>query len=156
MASRQARVASTDDGHWLTSEQLIDPRIPRFGQAVTFLLLLAGIGYRLPVVIYAVTAMLLVIVGSRFQVDPPRVLWEHSLERVLRPPRTRTPAAPFRFALLLNTVLLIVATGALLAGEPLLGNAVAGLAAILSGLSVATGFCLGCVLYRRVAGLLGN
>jgi hypothetical protein len=156
MASRQARVTSTDTDSWLESEQLIDPRAPRFGQAITFLLLLAGIGYRQPMLIYAVAALLVGTVGSRFQVEPYHRLWEGTLERVLRPPRQRTRAAPFRFAQLLNACLLVVASGAIIIGRPLLGNALAGLAAILAGLSVTTGFCLGCSLYRRFDGLLGG
>lgn len=155
MASRQARVTSTEES-WLTSEHLIDPRAARFGQAITFLVLLAGIGYQQPIVIYAMTALLVGTVGSRFQIEPYHRLWELTLDRVLRPPRRRAPAAPFRFAQLLNAFLLTVASGATLAGRPLLGNALAGLAAILAGLSVTTGFCLGCSLYRRFERVLGG
>jgi len=157
MSTTEARTTDTTEERrdGLFGDEEIDPRVPRFGQAITFLVLLAGIGYRQPVVIYAMTAVLVLAVGSRFRIDPYTFLWERSLERVLRPPIRHERAAPHRFATLLNAVLLTAATVVLLTGDLLLGNALAGLAAVLAGLSVATGFCLGCFLYRRLlAGLV--
>jgi hypothetical protein len=156
MSTPQARPAETEEDHrgGLLEDERIDPRVARFGQAITFLVLLAGIGYRQPILIYATAALLVLITGSRFRIDPYTVLWEQTLERVLRPPRRYERAAPHRFAQGLNTLLTTVATVTILTGDLLLGNALAGLAAIFAGLGTATGFCFGCVVYRRLSPFL--
>jgi hypothetical protein len=41
-------------------------------------------------------------------------------------------------------------SAALFAGVPAVGYALAGVVAVLAGLAVTTGFCLGCRMYRQV------
>lgn len=130
---------------------LVDPRAPRFGQSITSVGLLAGIVLQAPLLVYAVAAILLSAVLSRWRVHPYRLLWRHVVSRAVDAPDEPEPAAPHRFATVLGAVGTAVASAALLAGYAAVGYVFAGAVAVAAGLAVVTGFCLGCHMYRSVA-----
>jgi Domain of unknown function (DUF4395) len=141
------------------SERMVDPRQPRFGQAVTGGILLLGYLLDWPVVIPALAAIL----AAASLLGPKANLYAHlfrAFKRVvgLRPPRELEEAAPPRFA---NTLGFAFLTGAAVAyfgfDPPLLGGWVSwGLALLVSALALlaaVTGLCLGCEAYvigRRI------
>jgi hypothetical protein len=129
----------------------VDPRAPRFGQSVTTLGLATGIVLNAPLVIYAVTVVLVTAVVSRWQVDLYASLWRRVVVPVVGSTTDREPASPHRFARVLGAVGTTLASVLLLAGFPLAGYVVAGAVAALAGLAATTGFCLGCRMYRQVA-----
>jgi hypothetical protein len=139
---------------------MVDPRQPRFGQAVTGTALAVGYFVGWAPMIPVVGAILAgaSLVGSRGN------LYSHlfrGLKPLLRlgPPRELEEAAPPRFANTLGFIFLTAASVAYFAfSPPLLGGWLAwGLALVVSALallSAITGICVGCELYvavRRVA-----
>ncbi len=130
---------------------LVDPRAPRFGQAITTALLLGGVALATPELVYLTAAILGVTVLSRWRVDLYRLLWHHLVIPIVGPPAQREAAAPHRFAKLLGAVGSAIATVFLLAGVPLIGFAIAAIVGLLAGLAATTGFCLGCRMYRQVS-----
>lgn len=130
-------------------EPLVDPRAPRFGQAITTTLLLVGIAFGQPPAIYAVAIVLGAAVVSGWRLDLYAVLWR-ALGPVAGAPAEREPAAPHRFARLLGAVGTALASALLLAGFAVAGYAVAAAVAAAAGLAATTGLCLGCRLYREV------
>jgi hypothetical protein len=141
------------------SERMIDPRQPRFGQAITGILLLLGYLLDWPLVIPILAAVLAgaSILGAR--ANPYAYLFR-AFKRLagLGPPRELEEAAPPRFANTLGFLFLTAATIAYFAfGAPLLDGWLAwGLALLVSALALlaaVTGLCVGCefyVLARRV------
>jgi hypothetical protein len=129
----------------------IDPRGPRFGAAVTSVLLVA-------VILLGPTSaatLLLVVVAASFAVGAVRGAqgtWQGALFRALVRPRLAPPVeledpAPPRFAQLVGLVVTGIGLALALAG---LGWAVpvfAGVALVAAFLNAAFGFCLGCELY---------
>lgn len=136
---------------------LVDPRAPRFGQAITAVGLLSGLGLREPALVYAIAAVLLTAVLTRWRVDVYGALWRAVAVPALGGPIQPEPAAPHRFAQVLGAAGTAVASGLLLAsgvGPPdlaVFGFAIAGAVAALAGLAAATGICVGCRMYRQVA-----
>lgn len=140
--------AAPDDGQ--ADPPLVDPRAPRFGQAITASALVLGVVFQAPAFVYAVAAILVVSVVSRWRLDLYAVLWR----RVVLPavePATPEPAAPHRFAKLMGATGTALASALLVAGVPLAGYAIAGLVAMAAGLAATTGICLGCRMYRSVS-----
>ena len=129
---------------------LVDPRAPRFGQALTALGLVTAIALQIPALVYAVAVVLGAAVLSGWRVDLYATLWKQGAMSVLDPPAEHEPAAPHRFARLLGAVFTAAGSVALLAGLPLVGYVLAGVVAVLAGLAATTGFCLGCRMYRQV------
>ena len=128
----------------------VDPRTPRFGQAVTASGLLSGIALDRPVLVFAVTAVLSLAVLSRWRVDAYGLAFRGLVAPRLAP-EAPEPAAPHRFAKLIGAAGTTLASLALLAGVPLVGYALAGAVALAAGLAATTGLCLGCRMYRGVA-----
>lgn len=129
----------------------VDPRAPRFGQAVTATGLLAGVALAEWVLVYLITAILVTAVVTRWRVDVYGHLWRHGVSRLVSPPTDLEGAAPHRFAKLLGATGTTVATMALLAGATTVGVAIALAVAALAALAASTGLCLGCRLYRQVS-----
>ena len=139
---------------------MVDPRQPRFGQAITGVVLAVGYFLDWPVVLPVLAAIL----AGASLLGPPANLYAHlfrAFRRLagLRPPAELEEAAPPRFA---NTVGFVFVTAAAVAyyafTPPLAGGWVAwGLALVVSALALlaaSTGLCVGCELYviaRRVA-----
>jgi hypothetical protein len=130
---------------------LVDPRAPRFGQALTASGLFLGILIDAPILVYLVTAVLLTAVVTRWRYDPYATLWRLMVLPAVSPAEEPEPAAPHRFAKLLGTVGTSLASLLLLAGIPLAGYALAGAVAVAAGLAAVTGLCIGCRLYRQVS-----
>ena len=145
-ATADARAGPAADG-----VVLVDPRAPRFGQAVTALGLLAGLVIQAPAFVFAIAVVLNAAVLTRWRLHPYRLAWRYAVAPVVGAPEAPEPAAPHRFATLLGAVGTALASLALLAGVPLVGYALAGAVALAAGLGATTGFCLGCHAYRSVA-----
>lgn len=129
----------------------MDPRAPRFGQAITTLGLAAGIVLQVPAFVFAIAVILNTAVWSRWTFHPYILLWRHVVSRVIDAPDEPEPAAPHRFATVIGAVGTGLASLAILAGTPLVGYVIAGAVAAAAGLGASTGFCLGCHMYRSVS-----
>ncbi|HUQ44680.1 MAG TPA: DUF4395 domain-containing protein [Candidatus Limnocylindria bacterium] len=132
----------------LSPPRLIDPRGHRFGAGLSVALLVLGFLADVSLVIPAVGLALAVsaFVGTRYSaLGRPWPLVRHALR--IGPPRELESEVPPRFAQLLGTLGLGLASALLLigvtAGAWLVAAAVTGLQAVLA----ATGYCLGCRLY---------
>ncbi|MDP8904663.1 MAG: DUF4395 domain-containing protein [Chloroflexota bacterium] len=133
---------------------VIDARAPRFNQAfVGTVSLVAVITGWWP--LFALLAAQLAI-GLRFgrQYCVPCLFYFE----VVQPRFGEGPledSRPPRFANFIGLSVLSAASVAHLVGFGLVGNALGGLVAGLALLAAATGFCLGCWMYRLAAPLLG-
>ena len=130
------------------------------GQAITATVAIAAIARAEPLVVYALAALLVTPVLSRWVVDPYRFLWRQVVSRAFGPPTETESALPHRFARVVGAVVTTLASVALLlAGATgvsalaLAGFALVGIVAVLAALGAVTGFCLGCRTYRSVARL---
>ena len=126
----------------------IDPRGHRFGAGLSVVILVAGFLTGSAIVIPAVGLALAVsaFFGTRWSIlGRP---WPF-VRRALRvgPPRELESEVPPRFAQLLGTIGLGLATLALIAGFTAGAWLLAGAVAALQTLLAATGYCLGCRLY---------
>lgn len=130
---------------------MVDPRAPRFGQALTAGLLFLGIGLQLPHLVYIVAVILGVAVLTGWRFDIYGLIWRHGVLRVIEPPAQFESAAPHRFAKLMGAGGSILASTFLVLGYPLVGFAIAFAIAVLAGLAASTGICIGCRLYRQVS-----
>lgn len=127
----------------------VDPRAPRFGQALTASLLLVGVAAQRPVFVYLVAVALGIAAATRWRVDPWGLLWR-ALRPVVGRPETAEAAAPHRFAKLMGVAGTALASALLLGGYPVAAYGVAALVATAAGLAAATGLCIGCRLYQHV------
>jgi hypothetical protein len=134
----------------------VDPRGPRFGAALTVLVLavvlVTGAGWLLAAqaVVFAIGA----VAGLRFA--PYGVLYRRLVQPRLSAPRELEAEAPPRFAQ--GVGLLFAAVGAVgyLAGVPLLGVVATAFALMAAFLNAAFDVCLGCEVHLRVTRLLGR
>ena len=130
---------------------LIDPRGPRFGAALTTLVLavaLLAAPSTLTVVLLGVQTVLFAAGALRGVARTP-YSW---LFRTLLRPRLGAPteledAAPPRFAQAVGLGFALVALAGYLVGAPLLGAVATGAALAAAFLNAAFGFCLGCEVY---------
>lgn len=136
----------------------VDPRAPRFGQAITTVGLLGGIGLGEPLLVFLVTAILVTAVLSRWQLDVYALAWRGVVVPVVGRPTETESASPHRFAKLLGAGFTTVASLSLIAGVVLgspglllVGYAVAGLVAMLAALAAVFDVCVGCRLYGQYA-----
>ncbi len=129
----------------------IDPRGPRFNQAVLSLGLLAGFVFDWkPVVpIFAVILLLGAAFGPRY--GPFLRLYADVVKPRLAPPTELEDPRPPRFASTVGVVFLSGGTIAFAAGASTLGWALALVVAVLAGLSATTGICVGCEMWLFVA-----
>lgn len=129
----------------------IDPRAPRFGQAVTATVLLAGIVLREPILLGLVAAVLATAVVSGWRFDAYALAWKTLGIRLAGSPSHREPASPHRFAKLVGATGTVLATALVVAGFPVAGYLLAGGVVAAAGLAAVTGICLGCRMYRHVS-----
>jgi len=129
----------------------IDPRGPRFNQAVLAASLLAGFLFdvRIVVPIFAVVLFLGAAFGPRY--GPLLRLYADVIKPRLAPPSFMEDPRPPRFAATLGVVMLTAATLAFLAGLAGVGWILAVIVATLAGLSAATGLCVGCEIWLLFA-----
>jgi hypothetical protein len=128
--------------------RLIDPRGHRFGAALSVAILAAGFVAGAPIVIPLVGLALAVsaFFGTRYSaLGRPWPLLRRALR--LGPPRELESEIPPRFAQVLGTLGLGIATILLVAGVPGGAWLLAGVVAALQTVLAVTGYCLGCRLY---------
>jgi uncharacterized protein DUF4395 len=129
----------------------IDPRGPRFNQAAITVLLLVGFVLDAQVVVPAVALVLLAgaALGPRW--GPFLRLYSEVIRPRLAPPAELEDPRPPRFAAAVGVVFLAAATVAFLAGNAVVGWALALVVAVLAGLAATTGVCVGCEIWLFIA-----
>ena len=133
-----------------TREQ-VDPRGPRFGGAVTTVVLAVAlllIGTTAGTVLIAWQTLVFAlgsIVG--LQAQPYGIVYRALVQPRLGPPAELEDAAPPRFAQTVGLVFLVVALVASLLGATLVAGIAVAMALAAAFLNAAFGFCLGCEMY---------
>jgi len=131
----------------------IDPRGPRFNQAVLTVALLAGFAADLRWVppVFAVVLFLGAAFGPRY--GPFLRLYAEVVRPRLRPAAELEDSRPPRFAAAVGVVFLAGATVAFAAGAVDVGWALTLIVAALAALAAGTGICVGCEMYVWAARL---
>jgi hypothetical protein len=129
----------------------IDPRGPRFNQAVLALGLLIGfvVDVRAVIPAFAVVLLLGAAFGPRY--GPFLRLYGSVIRPRLRPPAELEDPRPPRFAAAVGVMFLGSGTVALAAGATSVAWGLALLVAALAGLSAVSGICVGCEVYLWLA-----
>ncbi len=129
----------------------IDPRGPRFNQAVLTAALLGGFVLDVPLVapVFAVALFLGAAFGPRY--GPFLRLYVEAIKPRLGPPAELEDPRPPRFAATVGVIFLTAATVAFAAGAVGFGWALTLIVAVLAGLAATTGLCVGCEIYVFVA-----
>jgi hypothetical protein len=129
----------------------IDPRGPRFNQAVLTVALLAGFlfDWRPVVPLFAVVLFLGAAFGPRY--GPFLRLYADVIRPRLSAPTVLEDPRPPRFAAAVGVLFLVAASLAFLAGVPGLGWVLALVVAALAGLAATTGLCVGCEIWLLFA-----
>ena len=129
----------------------VDPRGPRFGAAVTTVVLAAALilnGTTLGTVLIAwqtVVFALGAIVG--LQAQPYGIFFRNVIKPRLAPPAELEDAAPPRFAQAVGLAFLVVALVAALLGVTVVSAIAVAFALAAAFLNAAFAFCLGCEMY---------
>ncbi len=131
-------------------DALVDPRAPRFGQAITASGLLVGVLLDIPVLIFAVAAVLFLSAASGWRIDLYGIVFKNLVKPRLGPAEPES-AVPHRFAKLIGVVGTVLASAFLVVGISLAGYAIAIVVAIAAGLAASTGYCIGCRMYSQVS-----
>lgn len=129
----------------------VDPRAPRFGQAMTASLLGIAVVLGEATLVYLVAGILALAVVSGWHIDLYGLLWRYGIVPVVGRPDSLEAAAPHRFAKLLGAAGTAAASVLLVVGQPLVGFAIAGGVTALAALAATTGICLGCRMYRQMS-----
>jgi len=129
----------------------IDPRGPRFNQAVLAVALLGGflLDWRPVVALFAVVLLIGAALGPRY--GPFLAFYAAFLRPRLGPPREMEDPRPPRFAAAVGVAFLAAGTLAFATGHPGLGWGLALVVAALAGLAATTGICIGCEMYLWAA-----
>ena len=146
MSSSSAPTSSSASS--VPGPRLIDPRGHRFGAAVSVVILAGGLAAGLPIVVLAIALALgaSAFYGTRYSIlGRP---WP-AVRRALRlgPPAELESEIPPRFAQLLGTIGLGLATALFGLGLDGGGWVLAAAVGTLQALLAITGYCLGCRLY---------
>jgi hypothetical protein len=129
----------------------VDPRGPRFGAAVTTLVLavaLVLVGSPIGLVVLAWQTLVFALgtlVG--LQAQPYGWLFRRVVRPRLAPPTELEDARPPRFAQALGLVFALVALVASVAGADVVATVAIALAMLAAFLNAAFAFCLGCEMY---------
>ena len=129
----------------------IDPRGPRFNQAVLTIALLAAylLDWQVVVPVFAVVLFLGAAFGPRY--GPFLRFYAEVVKPRLSPPADLEDPRPPRFAATIGVGFLTAATIAFVAGATTLGWVLALIVAALAGLAAVTGICVGCEVYVLLA-----
>jgi hypothetical protein len=129
----------------------IDPRAPRFNQAVLTVGLLGGFLFDLRLIapVFAVVLFLGAAFGARY--GPFLRLYAEVIRPRLGPPSELEDPRPPRFAATVGVIFLAAATLAFAVGAGAVGWGLALIVAVLAGLAATTGICVGCEIYLFVA-----
>ncbi|HEV7623767.1 MAG TPA: DUF4395 domain-containing protein [Amnibacterium sp.] len=143
----------------------VDPRAPRFGAAITAVLLLvdvflgvAGSTLASVLLLAAVTALFAWGAFAGIRRHPYGLLFRRFVRPRLAPPGDLEDAAAPTFAQLIGFVVTVAGLAVALAGVPLAAPIAAGVAFLAAFLNAVFDFCLGCELYLLLvrAGVLGR
>lgn len=134
-----------------TTPKPIDPRGPRFNQAVLTVALLGGflVDVRPVVPVFAAVLLIGAAFGPRY--GPFLRLYAEVIRPRLGPPADLEDPRPPRFAAAVGVAFLTAASAAFVAGAPGIGWALALIVAGLAGLAASTGICVGCEIYVFLA-----
>lgn len=133
----------------------VDPRGPRFGAAITTVVLaIALVLINTPVGLVLVAWQTLVfglgsLVGLHAQ--PYGILFRRLVRPRLAPPSEMEDAAPPRFAQTVGLIFMVVALASLLLGATIVATVAVALALAAAFLNAAFNFCLGCEMYVLLA-----
>lgn len=129
----------------------IDPRGPRFNQAVLTVALLGGFlfDWRPIVPIFAVVLLLGAAFGPRY--GPFLRLYAEVIRPRLSPPAVMEDPRPPRFAATVGVLFLAASCLAFLAGATGVAWGLALIVAVLAGLAAVTGLCIGCEIWLLFA-----
>lgn len=149
MASIASPHARTVDPY--TQLDVIDERGPRTNQTFVALLTLVALatGWWALVVVVAVQLTAGLTLGRRWCL--PCRLWFDVLQPRFGEGRIEDSRPP-RFANILGAAFTAAASVAFLAGAPVVGWVLTAMVGALATLAATTGFCVGCVFYKRVWG----
>ncbi len=133
---------------------MIDPRGPRFGAALT-VVVLAVVLLTIPSVIAVVLLVWQAIAFGAaalfgVQAQPYGILYRSSVAPRLGPPTEMEDAAPPRFAQQVGLVFVVVALVGLAVGVPIVAYIATAFALAAAFLNAAFNFCLGCEIYLLV------
>ncbi|MFC6357269.1 DUF4395 domain-containing protein [Luethyella okanaganae] len=140
----------------------IDPRGPRFGAAITAVLLLVavvlglgGLSTGALVLLTAIAALFALGAFAGIRRHPYGALFQRLVRPRLDPPRELEDAAPPTFAQ--GVGLIVTGTGVVLGflGVPLAVVVAAAAAFVAAFLNAVFGYCLGCQIYLLLARLRG-
>lgn len=129
----------------------IDVNVPRFSQAMVALLTGLAFVLQQPWLV----ALTFLLLGAAWLLGPKGSLFAQAYVRWIRPrlqpegPREFEDARPPRFAQLLGTLVLGLATVAFLGGSPAIGWTLTLVVTALAGLAAATRICVGCLIYEK-------
>lgn len=129
----------------------IDPRGPRFNQAVVTVALLGAFLLDAKVVVPVFAAVLLLGAAFGPGYGPFLRLYAEVIRPRLAPPPDLEDPRPPRFAAAVGVAFLTAATLAFAGGASGLGWTLALVVAALAGLAAVTGICVGCEVYLFVA-----
>lgn len=134
----------------------IDPRGPRFNQAVLATALVLGflVDFWIVAPIFAVVLFLGAAFGPRY--GPVLRVYQDVVRPRLGPPTEMEDPRPPRFAATIGTVFLAASTIAFLTGPASVAWGLALVVAALAALAAATGICIGCEMYVLLARLRGG
>ncbi|MEZ0073037.1 DUF4395 domain-containing protein [Planotetraspora sp. GP83] len=122
----------------------IDPRGPRFGAAITTLVLALVLVTRSP---WLLAVQTLVFALGAFDASPYGLLFRKLVRPRLGPPSELEDAAPPRFAQVVGLGFAIVGLIGLATGITPLALGATAAALLAAFLNAAFGFCLGCEMY---------
>ncbi len=129
----------------------IDPRGPRFNQAVLTVALLGGFLTDAWAVVPVLAAALFLGVAFGPRYGPFLRLYADVVRPRLRPPLEFEDPRPPRFSAAVGVAFLAASTGAFLTGSDAVGWSLALVVAALAGLAAVTGICVGCEIYLFLA-----
>ena len=129
----------------------IDPRGPRFNQAVLTIVLMVAfvLDIRWLVPVMGVVLLVGAALGPRF--GPFLRLYAAVIKPRLPAPKHLEDPRPPRFAALVGTVFLAGSTLAFAGGNEVVAWALALVVAMLAGVAAISGLCIGCEVYLFVA-----
>ena len=129
----------------------IDPRGPRFNQAVLATALLLGFlaDWRPVVPLFALVLLAGAALGPKY--GPFLALYAKAIRPRLGPPKEMEDPRPPRFASAVGVVFLAAGSLAFAAGAAGIGWGLALIVAALAALSAVTGICVGCEIYLLAA-----
>lgn len=138
----------------LVPAQAVDVNVPRFNQA--FVATSTGVAFIVdaPWLVAAVAAILIVSRLGGPRLSPLTQLYVRMVRPRLQPngPTEFEAAEPPRFAQLLGGMFLTAATATFILGFDTLGWAITLAVTTLAALAASTRICIGCIVYKKVAG----